>query len=217
MLLWHSLRFPQFLPWLDRLVCLLSPWCFYFFNLCLLQVRQYTVLPLWLLDTTEKLTVITFLTCGGTVGRFTLHKNRKSLYVWRKAIELLSLFFRCNTNWKHCRLLWDFLALKVLFKGSDCNNDDTRGNKPCPWRQTFVLCCGYGVCTLFFLLFFFFPLLPYVQLLYSRLAPLPHPITLYVLRIGHSPEAEQAPPLATAARLVALSQVIWGKWATQRR
>lgn len=56
--------------------------------------------------------------------------------------------------------------------------------------------------------FFFSPLLPYVQLLYSRLAPLPHPITLYVLRIGHSPEAEQAPPLATAARLVALSQVI---------
>lgn len=61
-----------------------------------------------------------------------------------------------------------------------------------------------GVCTLFF---FFLPS-PHVQLLYSRLPPLPHPITLYVLRISHSPEAEQAPPLATAARLVALSQVI---------
>lgn len=61
-----------------------------------------------------------------------------------------------------------------------------------------------GVCTF---LFFLIPS-PYVQLLYSRLAPLPHPITLYVLRISHSPEAEQAPPLATAARLVALSQVI---------
>lgn len=46
---------------------------------------------------------------------------------------------------------------------------------------------------------------PHVQLLYSRLPPLPHPITLYVLRISHPPEAEQAPPLATAARLVALS------------
>lgn len=55
---------------------------------------------------------------------------------------------------------------------------------------------------------FFLILSPYVQLLYSRLAPLPHPITLYVLRISQSPEAEQAPPLATAARLVALSQVI---------
>lgn len=49
---------------------------------------------------------------------------------------------------------------------------------------------------------------PHVQLLYSRLPPLPHTITLYVLRVSHSPEAEQAPPLATAARLVALSQVI---------
>lgn len=64
---------------------------------------------------------------------------------------------------------------------------------------------GFAHSFFFFLLFF---LSPYVQLLYSRLAPLPHPITLYVLRIGHSPEAEQAPPLATAARLVALSQVI---------
>lgn len=49
---------------------------------------------------------------------------------------------------------------------------------------------------------------PHVQLLYSRLPPIPHPITLYVLRISHSPEAEQAPPLATAVRLVALSEVI---------
>lgn len=54
----------------------------------------------------------------------------------------------------------------------------------------------------------FFSLSSHVQPLYSRLPPLPHPITLYVLRISHSPEAEQAPPLATAARLVALSQVI---------
>lgn len=192
MLLWHSLRFPQFLPWLDRLVCLLSPWCFYFFNLCLLQVRQYTVLPLWLLDTTEKLTVITFLTCGGTVGRFTLHKSRKSLYVWRKAIELLSLFFRCNTNWKHCRLLWDFLALKVLFKGSDCNNDDTRGNKPCPWRQTFVLCCGYGVCTLF--VFFVFP--PYCLMYSSYTAAwLPSPIPSLCMSSESVTRLKQSRPL----------------------
>lgn len=191
MLLWHSLRFPQFLPWLDRLVCLLSPWCFYFFNLCLLQVRQYTVLPLWLLDTTEKLTVITFLTCGGTVGRFTLHKNRKSLYVWRKAIELLSLFFRCNTNWKHCRLLWDFLALKVLFKGSDCNNDDTRGNKPCPWRQTFVLCCGYGVCTLFFCFFS-----PYCLMYSSYTAAwLPSPIPSLCMSSESVTRLKQSRPL----------------------
>lgn len=61
---------------------------------------------------------------------------------------------------------------------------------------------------------------PHIHLLYRRRRlspPLPQPITLYVLRISHSPEAAQAPPLATAARLVALSQVIWGKWATQRR
>ncbi len=53
--------------------------------------------------------------------------------------------------------------------------------------------------------------------MYSCLPPLPHPITLYVLIISHSPGAEQAPPLATAARLDALSQVIWGNWATQRK
>lgn len=58
------------------------------------------------------------------------------------------------------------------------------------------------------LFFFSLPLFPYVQPPYSRLPPLPHPITLYVLRTSHLPEAEQAPPLATAARLVGLSQVI---------
>ncbi|KAK1901453.1 Eukaryotic translation initiation factor 4 gamma 3 [Dissostichus eleginoides] len=47
----------------------------------------------------------------------------------------------------------------------------------------------------------------YPPLLYSRLPPFPHPITLYVLRISHWPGAVLAPPLATAARLVATSQV----------
>lgn len=72
----------------------------------------------------------------------------------------------------------------------------------------YLFCAMDGlVCTLFFNSFFFYSP-PHVQLLYSRLPPIPHPITLYVLRISHSPEAEQAPPLATAARLVALSEVI---------
>ena len=73
----------------------------------------------------------------------------------------------------------------------------------------YLFCAMDGlVCTLFFFFYSFLNSPPHVQLLYSHLPPIPHPITLYVLRISHSPEAEQAPPLATAARLVALSEVI---------
>lgn len=122
-------------------------------------------------------------------------------------------FTHCNSaRWREqCRFYVIFLSPKLPFSGLVCNNDDTGGNKTCPLRS----CCVqwlWGWCTLSF-----FPPSPHVQLLYSRMPPLPLRITLYVLRISQSPEAEQAPPLATAARLVALSQVIWGKWATQRR
>lgn len=120
-------------------------------------------------------------------------------------------FMACKTKyWKCCRLPWDSCSLwKFFFRGQVAT------------MTTLVEINGaLGVRHLFCALRVgFFPpsLQSYAQLLYSCPAPLPHPITLYVLRISQSPEAAQAPPLATAARLVALSQVIWGKWATQRR
>lgn len=89
------------------------------------------------------------------------------------------------------------LVLQVDLGQLSFSADGTSGKSSCPQRETFFLSIDLWVT-------FSLPA-ALMYSFYTAAAPFPQPITTYVLRITQLPEAVQAPPLATAARLVALS------------